>query len=123
MKNETLLQKVRESNVQGPFKIDSKASGFGLPIPLFLKKWKKPETLLFGKSLKSTQDVANYLEKSYLGKNIPYAEQEYSWKFVDERKRGGGKVLKILSIPHPASKAVRYNHPDHYIWLRIKPSF
>ncbi len=122
MKNETLLQKVRESNVKGPFRIDGKGSGFGLPIPLFLKKWKQ-ETSLSGKSLQSPKDVANYLEEYYLGKNLPYAEQEYLWKFVDERKRRGGKVLKILSVPHPASKAVRYNHPDHYVWLRVRPSF
>ena len=118
MKNETLLQKIRESKVQGPFKINFKQSGFGHPIPLFLKRWKQ-ESLLFDKSLQSPQDVADYLEKYYLGKT----DYGYAWKFIDERKRRNGKVLKLLDIPMPSSEAAKYNYPDDYVWLRIKPSF
>ena len=119
MKNETLLQKVRESKVQGPFKIDFKQSGFGHPIPLFLKRWKQ-ETSLLGKSLQSPKDVANYLEEYYLGKS----EYGSVWKFVNERKGlSGRKVLKLRGISQPGSEAVRRNLPDDYIWLRVRPSF
>ena len=119
MKNETLLQKVRESNVQGPFKVDFKQSGFGHPIPLFLKRWKQ-ETSLFGKSLQSPKDVANYLEEYYLGKTA----HGYAWKFVDERKGlRNSKILKIKDIPGSDSEAIKRNLPDDYIWLRVRPSF
>ena len=114
MKNETLLQKVRESKVKGPFKIAIKQSGFGYPIPLFLKRWKLKE-----ESLQSSQDVANYIEEYYLGKTT----YGYAWKFLGERKRRGGKVLKLRDIPMPGSEAVKNNYPDDYLWLRVRPSF
>jgi len=123
MKNETLLKKVRESKVKGPFKIDFKYSEFGHPISLFLERWKQ-ETSLLDKSLQSPQDVADYIEQNYLGKNGPYTEQEYSWKFIDERKGlRDSKILKIQSIPHPASTAARYSNLKNYVWLRVRPSF
>jgi len=124
MKNETLLQKVRGSKVQGPFKIDTKESGPYHPAPLFLKRWRRS---LLGRSLQSPQDVANYLERHYIGKDATRGGIErggYGMKVISERKRFfGGKVLKLRDIPHPNSKAVRYNLPDNYIWLRVRPSF
>jgi len=124
MKNETLLQKIRESKVKGPFRIDTKESGPYHPAPLFLKRWRRS---LLGKSLQSPQDVANYLERHYIGKNATRGGIErggYWHEIVNERKGlGNSKILKIRDIPHPNSKAVRYNLPDDYIWLRVRPSF
>jgi len=124
MKNETLLQKVRESKVQGPFKIDTKESGPYHPAPLFLKRWRRS---LLGGSLQSPQDVANYLERHYIGKDATRGGMEkgvYPCELVDERKRlFGGKVLKLRDLPHFDSEAARNNYPDSYILLRVRPSF
>ena len=127
MKNETLLQKVRESKVQGPFKIDIKDSfvlysyGLGFLTPL-LKRWRQRE-----KSLQSTQDVADYFEKHYLGKDMSesgLARGGYWHKIISERKGlGNSKILKLRDIPHFDSEAVKRNYPDFYIWLRVRPSF
>ncbi len=120
MENETLLKKVRDSKVHGPFRIDSKQSGFGHSSPLFLKRWRQDTSLSDESFLQSPKDVANYLEQYYLGKT----EYGYAWEFVGERKRlRDEKVLKIQSIPHPASTAARRNLPDSYTWLRVRPSF
>ena len=126
MKNETLLQKVRESKVQGPFKIDAKESGLYHPTPLLLKRWKRS---LLGKSLQSPKDVANYLERHYIGKDATREtfggiERGYRCKIISERKRlFGGIVLKLRDIRHPNSEAVRNNYPESYVWLRVRPSF
>lgn len=127
-KNETLIQKIRNSNVEGPFEIDIKDS-FSFPkkklgSPPLLKRWRKD----IGKQLLSTQDLANYLDKRYLRKDLfsqsGIARGGYHWMVIGEKKgRKNSRILKIWDVPHPGSNAVRYNLPDHYLWLRIIPSF
>lgn len=126
MKNETLLQKIRKSKVQGPFRIDAKASGLYHPAPLLLKRWERSS---LGKSLQSAQDVADHLERHYIGKDATRKtfggiKRGYLREIISERKRlFGGIVLKLRDIRHPNSEAVRNNYPESYVWLRVKPSF
>jgi hypothetical protein len=133
MKNEALLQRIRDSEVQGPFQIDEKSSvllgneGLEFLVPV-LKRWEQGGWSSERSSLESSKDVAAYLEGHYLGRDISEHAREsggYSWVVVGERNDlfRRGKVLKLRDVPHPTSNAVRYNLPDTHIWLRIRPSF
>lgn len=129
--NKSLIERIRDSKIEGPFKVEIKISdtlnfyGLSFLTPLF-KRWREDSGLKEGKILQTPQEVIDYLENHYIGKNESWFkdgyEEGYPNKIVSEKKRLGDQILKIASLPHRDSVAARKNLPMDYFWLRIKPS-